>query len=309
MMLDRGPVDVLVAGSINVDLVVRVDRLPGPSQTVVGGVLERHGGGKGGNQAVAAARWGARVRFIGAVGRDDFGTAALAELQAEGIDTDAVAIPPDASTGVALIVVDRRGENQIAVASGANERVDAAAVRGALEGVAFARDGVCLLNLEIPDDAVLAAAIAAAAIGMRTVLNPAPARALTETLLDLQPILTPNAGEAEALTGLADAAAAAHALSARTRAPVVVTLGASGALIVAAGTEEIVPAIPVEVVDTTGAGDTFNGVLAAELARGSALPAAVRLAVAAASRSVTFRGARDGMPRPEEVAALHATLR
>lgn len=308
-MSDRGPADVLVAGSINVDLVVRVDRLPGPSQTVVGGVLERHGGGKGGNQAVAAARWGARVRFIGAVGRDDFGTAALAELAAEGIDTDAVAILPDASTGVALIVVDRSGENQIAVASGANERVDAAAVRGALEGVPLARDGVCLLNLEIPDDAVLAAAMAGAAMGLRTVLNPAPARALTDELLGLQPILTPNAGEAEALTGLADPSAAAHALAARTRAPVVVTLGAAGALVVAAGVEEIVPAIPVAVVDTTGAGDTFNGVLAAELARGSALTAAVRLATAAASRSVTFSGAREGMPTPAEVAALHATSR
>src|SRR4051794_32185369 len=165
------PGTVVVVGSINADLVVTVDRLPVPGETVIGGRFARHGGGKGANQAVAAARAGARVRFVGAVGDDDFGAAAIEELQREGIDVSAVR-RVGAPTGVALIAVDREGNNQIAVASGANGSVDGSAV-GALTA-----DDVCLLGFEVPDAAVVAGAHAAAAAGARVVLNPAPARAI-----------------------------------------------------------------------------------------------------------------------------------
>jgi ribokinase len=273
---------VLVVGSVNVDLVVTLERLPAPGETVIGGRFARGGGGKGANQAVAAARAGARVRFVGAIGDDDFGADALAELEAEGIDTSAVARLEDEPTGVALIAVDRAGRNQIAVASGANARVDAAMAQaaGALEP-----GDVCLLGFEIPDAAVVAAARAAADAGARIVLNPAPARELPEALRRLGVVLTPNADEAEALGG-------ASALAARTAAPVIVTRGAAGALLLDGGNETELPAPQAEAVDTTGAGDVFNGVLAAGLASGLDLADAARRAVEAASASVRRAGAR-----------------
>src|SRR4051812_31826458 len=273
---------VLVVGSVNVDLVVTLDRLPAAGETVIGGRFARHGGGKGANQAVAAARAGATVRFVGAVGDDDFGAAALAELEAEGIDVGAVARLDDEPTGVALIAVDREGRNQIAVASGANARVDAAMARAAGD---LRRGDVCLLGFEVPDEAVGAAARAAADAGAQIVLNPAPARELPEGIAGLGVVLTPNADEADALGG-------AHALAARTGAPVVVTRGADGALLVDGTDEKTLAAPAVEVVDTTGAGDAFNGVLAAGLAAGLDLEDAARRAVDAASASVRRAGAR-----------------
>jgi len=294
MRADAASGSVVVVGSVNADLVVTVDRLPEPGETVTGGRFARGGGGKGANQAIAAARAGARVRFVGAVGRDDLGAAALDELRAEGVDVSAVAELEDEPTGVAIIAVDRDGANQIAVASGANARVD-----GALVGAAFAagapRAGdVCLLGFEVPDGAVVAAARAAAPTGARVVLNPAPARELPAALGGLGVLLTPNAIEARALTGEADPVAAARALAARTGAPVLVTVGAAGALLVdPGGAGEVELAAPrVDVVDTTGAGDAFNGVLAAGLATGQALEEAARAAVRAASRSVGVAGAR-----------------
>src|SRR3954452_5949892 len=252
---------VLVVGSVNVDLVVTLDRLPAPGETVIGGRFARHGGGKGANQAVAAARAGATVRFVGAVGDDDFGAAALAELEAEGIDVGAVARIHDAPTGVALISVDREGRNQIAVASGANARVDAAMARAAGD---LESGDVCLLGFEVPDEAVVAAARGAARAGAGIVLNPAPARALADALAGLGVVLTPNADEARALGG-------ARALAAHTGAPVIVTRGADGALLVDGAHETELAAPQVEAVDTTGAGDVFNGVLAAGLAAGLGL--------------------------------------
>jgi ribokinase len=270
---------VVVVGSINVDLVVTLDALPAPGETVIGGRFARHGGGKGANQAVAAARAGAPVCFVGAVGDDEFGAGAVAELEAEGIDVSAVARLTDEPTGVALIAVDREGRNQIAVASGANARVDATMAEAA--GAA----DVCLLGFEVPDDAVVAAARAAAAAGARVVLNPAPARAIPEAVLGLGVVLTPNAQEAEALGG-------AETLAARTGAPVIVTLGAEGALLLDGGRETPLRAPRVEALDTTGAGDVFNGVLAAGLAAGLDVTEAARRAVEAASASVRRAGAR-----------------
>ena len=285
---------VVVIGSINADLVVTLDRLPEPGETVTGGRFARHGGGKGANQAVAAARAGARVTFVGAVGDDDLGAAQLAELEDEGVDVVAVRRLDGEATGVALISVDREGRNQIAVASGANARVDGALVAHALEELgALGPDDVVLLGFEIPDDAVVAGARAAACAGARAVLNPAPARDLPDAAFEgAVPILTPNALEAAALTGETDPAAAARALQRRTGAPVLVTTGADGALLVTGDGAVEIPAPAVEVVDTTGAGDTLNGVLAAGLVEGLDLETAGRRAVEAASASVRRAGAR-----------------
>ena len=289
--------DVLVVGSVNVDLVVSVDRLPAGGETVGGGAFGQHSGGKGANQAVAAARLGARVTFVGSVGEDAFGAAALADLRGEGVDVQRASVRSDASTGVALIVVDDRGENQIAVAPGANALVTAADVTLALSDYRPRPAGVCLVSLELSDEAVLAAAEAASALGMRVVINPAPARPLPAALVALRPLLVPNEAEALALTGEGDAAAAARALAAQTSNAVVVTCGAKGALLVSRdGHPERLPAPQTRALDTTGAGDAFCGAIAAELAAGSSLEAAARIAVHAASLSVAARGARAGMP-------------
>jgi ribokinase len=286
---------VVVVGSINADLVVTVRTLPRPGATVTGGTFARHGGGKGANQAVAAARLGARVAMVGAVGADDLGEEALRELAAEGIDVSAVARLDGVPTGVAAIVVDKAGENQIAVASGANASLDGNAVEGALQGLRAS--GVVLLGHEVPEAAVVAGIRAARAAGWTAVLNPAPARPLPEGLEGV--ILTPNADEARELAGTADVDAAAAALAARTGAPVLVTLGAGGALL----DGDRLPAAPVDVVDTTGAGDAVNGALAAELAAGRPLREAAAFALAAASLSTRTPGARAGMPRRDDVAA------
>lgn len=299
---------VLVVGSINVDLVVRVDRLPHAGQTVAGGTLERHGGGKGANQAVAAARAGAQVRFMGAVGEDDFAEQALEELRREKIDISGVVRIPGVATGVACVVVDDRGENQIAVASGANTELEPRAVERWLAETDLPDDAVCLLNLEILDPPLLAAARGAGAT-RRMVINPAPARALPQELLELKPILTPNAGELEEVTSGGDRSPedSARELSRRSGAPVVVTMGARGAVLVSGDDVCSIPAPPSHAVDTTGAGDAFNGALAAALAQGYELPEAVRRAVVAGSCSVASHGARGGMPTRAEIDRATAT--
>ena len=290
---------VIVVGSINVDLVVRGERLPVAGETVTGGRFSRHGGGKGANQAVAAARLDAQVTMVGAVGDDDLGEEALAALAAEGVDVAAVERLHAAPTGVALICVDAAGENQIAVASGANAELGGDAVERAVRAAA-AGGAVVLLGHEVPEAAVLAGAREAPGA---IVLNPAPARALPDALAALGPILTPNAGEACELTGEREPEAAARALAARTRAPVLVTLGARGVLVLDGDGAAVLPAPAVEAVDTTGAGDTFNGALATELAAGRSLHDAAAFALIAAALSVRAAGAREGMPRRPEVDA------
>jgi ribokinase len=282
---------VVVVGSINTDLVVVTERLPAPGETVTGGKFAQHGGGKGANQAVAAARLGASVTMVGAVGDDDFGGAAVRALRDERIDVSQIAVV-DAPTGVALIVVDGRGENQIAVASGANAEVFA-------DGLDLHDEGVLLLGHEVSAEVVAKAARAAADAGWPVVLNPAPARVLVDAPIA---VLTPNRTEAAELSGEEDPAAAARVLSRRTGAAVLITLGAEGALLLEPGGSPVrLPATKVDVVDTTGAGDTVNGALAAELARGAPLEDAARFALAAAAISTTRPGARGGMPRREEV--------
>ena len=286
---------VLIVGSINIDLVVRASRLPASGETVAGGTFARHHGGKGANQAVAAARMGAAVTFVGAVGDDEFGTAALADLACESIDVSRVSTLGGVATGVALIVVDERGENQIAVASGANAALDGRSIESALADFKPS-GGVFLANLEVGDDAILAGVRFAAAHGMHVLINPAPARELPVELLSLRPVLLPNRHEAEALTGQDDPVDAGRVLVTQTQAPVVVTLGAEGAILIDLDGVERFGAPRVEVVDTTGAGDTFAGAVAADFAAGQPLREAVRVAVRAASMSVTAPGARGGMP-------------
>jgi ribokinase len=284
---------VVVVGSINVDMVVAARRLPAPGETVAGGTLTRSGGGKGANQAVAAARAGGDVALVGAVGDDDLGASALAELEAEGIDVSAVARRDGVATGVALIVVDAAGDNQIAVASGANHALDPDHVRRAVATALDGADGgVVLTGFELPDAVVLAAAEAATAAGAFLVVNPAPARPLPDGLAAHGPVLTPNEHEAAELTGERDPHAAGRALMELTGAPVAITLGARGALVAQDGETYVQMTEEVEVVDTTGAGDVFSGVLAHELARGAMFLHAVEHGTVAASLSVTMRGAR-----------------
>jgi ribokinase len=293
---------VVVVGSINVDLIVATARLPRPGETVLGGEFARHLGGKGANQAVAAARAGASVTMIGAVGRDADGEESVAALEAEGIDVSRIR-RVDARTGVALIAVAPDGENQIVVAPGANALVSAddASLPDVETG-----DGLMLACLEVPMAAVIAALGAARRIGLQPIVNPAPARQLPPEVLAAGPILTPNEEELLALTGEADAdAAVASLLDAGARA-VIVTLAAAGALLADGSGRQRFPARAVDVVDATGAGDAFSGVLASWLAQGHPLDVATEAANAAASLSVTRAGARGGMPSR---AAIEAALR
>jgi len=313
---------VVVVGAINVDLVVAATRLPRAGETVVGRRLERYGGGKGANAAVAAARAGATVRLIGAVGADDTGISTVDELRALGIDVSGIAVLPGEATGVALIVVDPLGENQIAVGAGANLAVTAKQVSLALSEV-LARTGCVLVSTEIPEESIVAAVEAATSAGVPCLLNPAPVVPAVLRLLRAGPLLTPNATELNSLVAvLDDTVPDAHAsrndffddlvavteraqrLAGMSRAPVVVTMGAQGALVVSPGCHpEHFPAPPAVVRDTTGAGDTFNGVLAARLAAGDSLEVAVRSAIVAASISVAQVGARAGMPSAALIAA------
>ena len=297
---------VVVVGSVNVDLVVRVDRLPVAGETVNGGVFSRHHGGKSANQAVAAARMGAWVRFVGAIGDDEMGDSARAALVREGIDVSGVHVAAGAPTGVASIVVDAAGENQIAVASGANARLGATWVDQALASQADA-PGVVLLSLEVDDEPLLAAARHARAKGLRLIVNVAPARPVPQDLLEQASVIVANLGEAEQLSGTVGPEGPAIAIARATGAAVVVTLGSGGALIAQGDVIERVAGFQVDAIDATGAGDTVAGVIAAELAADRPLVAAVRMAMAAAALSVTVEGAREGMPDRRAVEAFAAT--
>lgn len=294
-----------VLGSINVDLVVSGAPLPRPGSTVVGGVFARHQGGKGGNQAVAAARAGAEVAMLGAVGRDPFGAEAVASLQAEGIDTTHVHVA-GAATGVALIAVDETGENQITVAPGANARMP-----DLHEDLEALSPSWVLASCEVPLVAVRSAAAWCREREVPFVLNPAPASAELGDLLPRTSLVTPNAGELSTLApDIAGEEDRARALAAdHPGLSVVVTLGARGAFVVQAGRSAEVPAPTVDVVDSTGAGDCFNGVLTAAWWEGRDLQEAVDRAVVAASISVEAEGAREGMPTRSEIDERVSKLR
>ncbi len=288
---------MIVVGSVNADWVVAVPRLPGPGETALGGDVEHHHGGKGANQAAAAARAGAgaSVVLVAAVGEDESGERELAALAADGVDVSLVARIAGVATGLAMITVAGDSENQIVVASGANARLDGALVAAALGRLdpPLASDDVVLACNEVGDEAIAAALAAAGHAGATALLNPAPARPLPPEVLERRPLLTPNEHEARTLADRDGVPEAARALHALTGAPVLVTRGAAGALLLGAGDPLAIPAPPTTPVDTTGAGDVLNGVLAARLAAGDELPEAARRAVAAASRATEWRGARE----------------
>jgi ribokinase len=301
---------VLVIGSSNTDLIIKAARIPKPGETILGGEFARAAGGKGANQAVAAARAGGAVTFIARVGRDANGEAALAGFTADGINVKHVIRDPTHPSGVALILVDRKGENSIAVASGANDKLSPADVREA--NAAFRRARVVLLQLETPLKTVMASAALAAAAGVPMVLNPAPAQPLPLQLLKRVYVLTPNESEAELLTGVvvsnqATAARAAEKLLARGVQIVIITLGARGAFVAGKGVQQMIPGFKVDAVDATGAGDVFNGALVVALAEGRSLPEAARFASAAAAISVTRFGAQPSAPTRREIETVLAT--
>jgi len=296
---------VVVVGSVNVDLVVRSARLPSPGETVTGGTFEEHHGGKGGNQAAAAARLGATVRFLGAVGTDSFGLSAQAGLVKARVDTSSLISDPHNATGIALILVDAGGENVISVASGANGAFAPESLERELTGLGSLAGDVVLVSNELASATVVAALRLAQAAGARTIFNPAPAGGIDLAWLEFVDILTPNVGELRRLAGSdSTASLVAAARSLAVREAVIVTLGAEGALVVPRdGAEWSVPAVAVQVVDTTGAGDAFNGALAAALASGDSLEVAVRRAVAAGGLATTRVGAREGTPTKAELEA------
>lgn len=294
---------VLVVGSSNTDLAVRLPRLPAPGQTVLGGSLQNGPGGKGANQAVAAARAGAEVVFVTAVGDDEFGRLALEGYRREGIDVSHARRLPETSSGVALIFVGDDGENMIGVAPGANARLTAEDIDG-LPADLFDPGAVLLIaGLEVPAEAVAAAVRRGSGAGMTVVLNPAPAVSLPalKGCLAGVDVITPNRGELGLLTGLEThdgnaLQAAATALRRCGPRCVVVTLGSAGCLVVDGDSARRIPPHDVRAVDTVAAGDAFSGTLAVALAEGMALHDAAVWANAAAALAVTRAGAQAALP-------------
>ena len=285
---------ILVVGSLNLDIVLPVPHHPRPGETVLGGEHARHPGGKGANQAVAAARLGASVAMLGRVGDDDEGRLLISALGEAGVATDHVLVTGDAHSGIALITVDDEGENTIVVSPGANARLTPADIESATELIKGA--GIVLLQLEVPLSTVERATQLARGT---VILNPAPACELPGALLDRVDVLVPNRGELEFLAhGESDVAVALRGLA---PPQIIVTLGAEGALIATDDVIERVPGYLVEAVDTTAAGDCFCGALAAALDEGLDLAKAARRANAAAALSTTHRGAQPSLPTRVEL--------
>lgn len=290
------PARVVVVGSLNVDSVYRVARLPGAGETVLSHTSDTYPGGKGANQAYAAARAGARVAMVGACGDDSGGDTSCASLHAVGVDTAEVLRARGRRTGSALVFVADDGENQIVVDPGANLSLDAVATTAALDRLRLEPDDVVLVSFEIPEPAVVAAVLAGTASGSTVVVNPAPFRPLDPALCVPNVVLTPNASEALALAGTQDVGTAAERLARLTGGTVLVTRGENGALVRTGAMTWSVPALPVSAVDTTGAGDVLSGVLAAALSEGLTMRHAAVRATVAASLSVRTTGAREGIP-------------
>jgi len=304
--------NIVVVGSSNTDMIIKLDRIPKPGETIIGGEFVTAAGGKGANQAVGAARAGGAVAFVARVGQDMFGERAIAGFVKDGINVDCVFKDKASPSGVALIFVAKDGENSIAVASGANARLAPADVKKARQALAAA--SVLVMQLETPLATVQAAAELAAALGVPVILNPAPARPLPDELLKRVSLLTPNESEAELLTGVKvdsdeAAAKAAQALLAKGVQTVIITLGARGAFAATAAGSQVVPGFKVTPVDTTAAGDVFNGALAVALAEGRPLMEAVRFANAAAALSVTKMGAQPSAPRRKDIERMLKTAR
>ncbi|HKD37259.1 MAG TPA: ribokinase [Pirellulales bacterium] len=295
---------ITVVGSVNADMVVATARLPAPGETVTGGRFLMAAGGKGANQAVAAARLGADVTLIAKVGRDPFGEAAIAGFRREGICTDHIFIDETSATGVALITVDERGENQIAVASGANANFSLRDIEQCADVIR--KSEFLLVQLEIPIETLECTTRIAAEAGVTVILDPAPAMFLPNEIIETADYLTPNETEAAQLTGVAitdetSARVAVERLLAAGPRNVIVKMGAAGALLATSSTTSLVPSTMVSAVDTTAAGDAFSGALAWSLGQGATAIDAVRLACLAGALSATRVGAQPSLPTGDDL--------
>jgi len=297
---------IIVVGSLNMDLVVRMPKIPRPGETLLGGVFKTFPGGKGANQAVAAARLGVHVTMIGCIGNDSFGQEMRATLAKEGIDTTHILVHPDEATGVALIQVDAQGQNSIAVASGANFRLTSTNVEKAMQIIG--EFNALVMPLETPLETIYTATDIAARKGAKVILNPAPAQILEKDLLQLVDVLLPNEYEIAFMTGMqlqsaSDINYAAEKLLSLGPRNLIVTMGSQGAILFneKKGRPTIIPAWQVQAVDSTAAGDCFVGALAVGLCEGKSITAAAKFASAAAAISVTRIGAQPSLPYREEV--------
>ncbi|MCE5200267.1 MAG: ribokinase [Armatimonadota bacterium] len=298
---------IVVIGSFNMDMIVTAEHIPKPGETVVGGKFASALGGKGANQAIAAARAGGKVAFVARVGNDPFATEGIRSFKQNSIDTDHVIRDSSASSGVALIMVDKLGENLIAVAPGANDILSPDDINAASELISSSE--IMIIQLEIQPDTVDIACKVAYDCGVKVLLNPAPARELNTKLLHNISIITPNETEAQRLTGIAvedetSADAAATALRSLGVDTVIITLGARGAYISDKSFRGVVPGFKVNPIDTTAAGDVFNGALAVALVEGLPLTEAARFANAAAAISTTRPGAQPSVPYRHEIDAV-----
>jgi ribokinase len=299
---------ITVVGSINVDLVINSDRMPLSGETIEGGGFQVISGGKGANQAVAVSRQGTATSFIGCTGDDDFGNSQKANLSDEKINTDLVSQVKGESTGVAVIIVEPDGNNRIILSPGANHKLTPDDIKDAEKKIAEADILIC--QLETPLETIKKALETAKANNTITILNPAPAVILDPTILSLVDYLIPNETEAEVLSGLKvksidDAKLAAKKISETCPGTIIITMGEAGVLTLADGKMDFAKAFPVKARDTTAAGDTFIGTLAAFLVQGNALGHAVEKAMAAAAISVTRVGAQTSIPDKNEFEAFY----
>ncbi|MCW3078820.1 ribokinase [Segetibacter sp.] len=298
---------IVVVGSTNTDMVIKANHLPAPGETILGGDFFLNPGGKGANQAVAAQRLGGNVTFIAKTGDDVFGKQSLQLFKNEGINTHLMVVDPVNPSGVALITLDKKAENTIVVASGANATLSPADLKNASNEISVA--AAIIMQLEIPLETVAWVADLAKSHNVPVILNPAPACELPAALFEKISIITPNEKEAEMLSGIAitdlvSATQAAHRIMARGVETVIITLGAKGAFICTSKIEELVSAPVVEAIDTTAAGDVFCGALAVALSENQSLQEATAFACHAAALSVTKLGAQASAPSREEVAAF-----
>lgn len=306
------PMTVLVFGSLNMDLVAQVPRFLAVGETLTGNGFSQVPGGKGANQAVAAARLGMATEMVGRVGADAFGSELLAGLQADGVEVSGVWVDKATHTGVALITVSAQGENTIVVIPGANGRVDSTDVDRLQARLPHAQ--ILMVQLEIPLASVMSAARAARQAGVMVILDPAPAQTLPPDLYGLVDVITPNQVEAAHLTGMAvmdvnSAVQAGQRLRQWGVGTAIVKLGAQGAVCVSATATLVISALPVTAVDTVAAGDAFNGGLAMALAQGRSLPAALQQATLVAGFSVTRSGAQPSLPTQEQLQAFSARMK
>lgn len=298
---------ILVVGSTNTDMVIKTKKLPRPGETILGGTFLMNPGGKGANQAVAVARLGGEVSFICKTGNDMFGKQSRELFEKEGIDTSYMFSDSENPSGVALITVDENAENCIAVASGANGNLRTEDIDKVKE--AFERADIVLMQLEIPMETVEYVAHKVSEMGKKVILNPAPASALSPALLKNLYMITPNETEAEIISGVKitdeDSAFEAAKVISKSGVPcVIITLGSKGALIYSETIQKIIPAYKVKAVDTTAAGDVFNGALAVALSEGWQLEDAVRFGCKASAISVCREGAQSSVPYRGEVDIL-----